>query len=505
MKKILAIVIIAMVALVAMPANVFAADYTVSDLSSFKTAMTESGETVTLTADVVSDTETITITGNKTLDLAGHTLTLNGQLIVEGNLTIGGSGKIFSDNLYDMILVKPGATLIVNDANLEATAFKAGAIQILGETGKNTQVTINKEAVITANYPAYISKPGGQGITVDIYGTLNGLYTETADKSKTNGGSAFYINGNVIDTSVNAAVVNVYEGATLTGDKAPAVYAAGYAVWNISGGSFTGTEALSIKAGTFNITGGSFVANGEKKDPKAEGNASEESGAAISITSNKGYEAKKIELSVENADVWSENGYAVLEVATDVEENETTYVNKIELNSGIYYGGEEAISAENVDNFVKGGIYNTDVETYVDTTLDAVKDEETGEYYVGTLNKVNVKETTNGKVEVSLEEAIVEQFVEITSTPNEGYKVGTITVKDSTGKNVEVVDGIFLMPDSEVTVEVTFEKVEAAKDDTLDTTPATGYMDTVLFVSVAIAAVAMVAIVMKKQAMKNLV
>ena len=174
----------------------------------------------------------------------------------------------------------------------------------------------------------------------------------------------------------------------------------------------------------------------------------------------------------------------------------------VEILDGEFTTNEETIVLGGT--VVKGGTFSHDVDEYVDTTLDAVKDEKTGKYYVGTLNKVNVKETENGKVEVSLTEAIVEQVVEVKATANEGYKVKAIIVKDASGKEVEVVDGTFLMPDSEVTVEVTFEKVEAVKGE-LDDTPATGTMDKILVVSAIVAGAAVIAIAKKKQAMKNLI
>ena len=475
--------------------NVFAAG---AEWDAFKVAMTDSTASVTLDADVVGEAETITVTGTKTLDLGGKTLTLKGQLIVEGNLTITGSGKVFSDNLGDMIVVKPGATLTVEDVELEATAYKAGAIQIYGTTGKNTIVNIEKDAKITANYAAYISQPGGQGITLNVKGKLYGLYTESG--TKTNGGKPLYVNGLVTDTSSNAPVINIYEGAELIADKTAAVYAAGYAVWNIYGGTFYGEEALSIKAGTFNIKGGTFYANGKFVDPVTpEYNASESSGSAISITSNKGYLAKKIELNIEYAEIVSENGYAILEVATDVDTNETTYVENIVIEDGIFYGGKAAVLAENVDKFVQGGIYNTDIKDYTDTTkLDVVEDKENEAFFVGTLRNVNVKDSKGGKVTVSFDKAVEGQIIKVTAKANEGYKMGEITVKDASGKEIEVdKDGYFWMPASEVTVSVAFKALP------LDNTPATGSIDRMVVVSAIVALVAMAGIVAKRKVGNN--
>jgi len=292
MKRMLVIASFVMLLVFSLNTSVFAA----TEWDTFKTAMTGDVATVTLDANLVGEAEAITVTGTKTLNLGGKTLTLKEQLIVEGNLTITGGGKIFSNNVGDLIVVKPGATLTVDDVEIENTEYYASAIQILGTTGKTTLVNINEDAEITANYCAYVSKPGAQGVTVNVKGTLNGLYTENADKTKSNGGTPLYVNGLITNTGSDAPVINIYDTAVLMGDKTAAVYAAGYAVWNIKGGYFAGTEALSIKAGTFNIDGGQFYAYGEYVSPVTpEYNASESSGSAISVTSNQGYKAEKIE------------------------------------------------------------------------------------------------------------------------------------------------------------------------------------------------------------------
>jgi len=482
MKKILFITSFMLIAVFAMSTTVYAA-VEVTDLNGLKLALTGNETEITLKND-------ITITGTETLDLAGKTITAEGTIIVEGNLSIDGGGTLKSTTLYDVIIVKPGATLTVDWVNIETTRFMGAGINIYGTTGKTTLVNINKDAEIKATYAALISKPGGQGITVNIRGTMLGL--ETKSGSDVAGGVGFYINGFVTDTSANAPVVNVYDGAILEGDNSPAVYAAGYAVWNIQGGIFTGTEALSIKAGTFNITGGYFKATGEYINPVLpEHNGSESSGSAISMTSTAGYNAQKIELNIENATVESVNGHAILEANTD---STTSFVKNVEITGGSFTSAKAAVNAQNVTGFISGGTFSSDVDEYVDTTKTAVKDEVTGEYYVGTPVAVKVATTKNGKVTTSEAEAIEGQTVKITATPDKNYEVASIKVTDASGKEITVKNNTFTMPASEVTVTVTF------KEKVKDGTPATGSMNIIMLVSAVLSAVTLSVLISKKYA-----
>lgn len=72
-----------------------------------------------------------------------------------------------------------------------------------------------------------------------------------------------------------------------------------------------------------------------------------------------------------------------------------------------------------------------------------------------------VSDTENGTVTVSPTAPKKDDTVTITTTPDEGYKVGSVTVTDADGKTVAVVNAgngkyTFKQPDSKVTIKVTF-------------------------------------------------
>lgn len=84
---------------------------------------------------------------------------------------------------------------------------------------------------------------------------------------------------------------------------------------------------------------------------------------------------------------------------------------------------------------------------------------------------VSVSKTTNGKVSVSPSKAEEGDTVTITVTPDKGYELDKLTVKDADGNTIKTTktsDGkyTFIMPDGKVTIEATFKAIEE------DTAPA---------------------------------
>ena len=78
---------------------------------------------------------------------------------------------------------------------------------------------------------------------------------------------------------------------------------------------------------------------------------------------------------------------------------------------------------------------------------------------------VTPAEAENGKIEVSSKNAAEDDKVTITVTPDEGYELDKLIVKDKDGNEIEVTDNgdgtyTFKMPDSEVEIEPVFKEAE---------------------------------------------
>ena len=271
--------------------------------------------------------------------------------------------------------------------------------------------------------------------------------------------------GSVKAISGNVPVINVHDSAVITAqagtsgnandDASNAIYGAGFAIFNLSGGSYTASEALSVKSGIYNITGGTYRANGTFVDPvNAYTKGSEASGSAISITANKNY-ARNVQMAISDATVISENGYGLSECITS---DTQTAVKSLKIMGGNFAGAKGAVLSRNLTGFIEGGKFNTDVTAYL-ANDKLVSKEVDGKYLVGEENPVTISSIINGKVTADKAKAIAGETVTLTVSPDDEYLLKKLTVVDGNGRTVKVTDNKFIMPDSEATVSAKFEKV----------------------------------------------
>ena len=255
MKKFLTITFVALLVLIGMSINVQAAS--VTTWSELVDELANGTDTeVTLSGDV-------SVTDNQTLNLNGKTLNLTKTLVVDGGkLTITGNGKVVTTVVDPLIHVLNGGTLTLENGTYESTTYYGAAIQVTGsatDTEVKTKVSIAKDVSITANYPVFIPKQGGFGVVVDVYGKLHSI--TTTNGVKTQYGAGLYINGKLDSTTGNVPVINVYEGASVTAQDSTAVYAAGFGIWNISGGYFEKLYQLKVESSILQVEHSKLMVN----------------------------------------------------------------------------------------------------------------------------------------------------------------------------------------------------------------------------------------------------
>lgn len=219
----------------------------------------------------------VNVTKNSTWNLNGMTLTFedySGQdydlaLLVSGDakLTIddsstGKTGKIVFDGA-EFVQINGGGTLIVQSGTIES-AHKGDYVILFTLWGTTTSGINNSNLVLGSG--AVLVVPDdytgfAYGVNIQPNSSTKKTYGVTVEVDgvtmKGNFGSSFYINGNAKHSDGNVANITIDSG-TFIGD----LYAAGYAVWNINGGTFTSGTPLSLKSGTFYISGGEFNATG---------------------------------------------------------------------------------------------------------------------------------------------------------------------------------------------------------------------------------------------------
>lgn len=457
------------------------------------TCLNGTDEVCTLTGNLATSSE-ITLDSNRkvTIDLGDNTLNLGGRInVTDGaSLTVKGNGEVVATSSTYMFNVTYGSSLILESGKYTNTTYQSIIVAVTGSSTDDTDlpkttIDVKSGATLVGNYGIFIRNAGNNasyGVVVNFAGKYEGI---TGNNGYNDGSIGMTINGGVKATSGNVPVINIMGGNIKTvegttgktnSDDAPAIYAAGYAIWNISDGTLEGSEALGIKSGEFNITGGTLKAYGVYENPAAQyGNGSEATGAAISITGSKGYEGA-VKINIANAEVVSKNGNAIYEgISVDKTGNPSIATssvvdNGIKITSGTFTAadGKEALAIEKDEKgFVSGGEFSTDVaSTYLSASLNTAVTED-GTYLVGEKHKVTVSDATNGKLTVDKAEAIAGETVKVTVTPNEGYKVKSVTVNGE-----EVKENKFTMPNKDVEVKVEFEKVVVATTPEADA-PAT--------------------------------
>lgn len=149
-------------------------------------------------------------------------------------------------------------------------------------------------------------------------------------------------------------------------------------------------------------------------------------------------------------------------------------------NSGTFiWNGDDGTKLSHTIILASGGkVYSqADVEsklsgskrTLSDKTCNGTEYAYAWEYYISSSSSssgsssytVTVSSATNGKVTVSPTRAAKDDEVTITVTPDDGYVLNVLTVKDASGKTIAVTESngkyTFKMPGSAVTVSATFK------------------------------------------------
>ena len=266
------------------------------------------------------------------------------------NCTIETSG-IFPSSEYEF-----GPSIFAMFGYADADTTKRSSLYV----GPDCEVVYNDNAEIGA-YVVNVfdnNQKAAYGVTVDFQGRMTG-----------NIGLAFYINGTVNKTEGNVPQIHVAmpDDSKVSGG----FYAAGYADWDIDSGYFEGSTPLSIKSGTFDISGGTFHAIGEYRNPAdANSNGSEETGAALSITSNDDY-AGNVKVTVTGGTFTSENGHAVYEgIATESSGSPAASSSDvvIDIQDGTFSGntekGDVAITEAENTKVISGGSFSSNVSEY---------------------------------------------------------------------------------------------------------------------------------------------
>lgn len=337
--------------IILVPTKTFALEFTkVKDAEALISAL-EEGKNIKLTSDILGVDKTLLINKEITIDLNGNNISFtknNSFEVIGGNLTLTGKGTVKEEVPYY------GAVMLRGSANKDDINYST--------------LTVEKDVTLEGWSPIFINQLNGvnkvkdsYGVTVNLYGTLNGVADSTGDR-----GHGIYVNGN-IQHKENYPVINIYDGAKIT-TPGDGIYAAGYAKWNIEGATINGAIGIGAKSGIFNLKNVYIKATNPYMDPKYWGNGIYSNGAAIQIESNNGY-AGAIEITIDGGKYESVNAYAIHHyLASKNGENINNSLENLTIKNGTFIGGKDNIAIDVVDGekiAITGGTYSSSVAKYI--------------------------------------------------------------------------------------------------------------------------------------------
>lgn len=386
MKKLIALLAAMAMCLSVLPAYAETGEWTeVNTSEGFIAALANNGN-IRVTGDITLEKGT-TITSNVTIDLNDHTITTasNAPLNIRGgHVDLIGPGTITEGKAYYSPFMLYGAN---ESTETDYSYLKVGSdVTLIGWAG----IFIDNN-----NHTAY-------GVKVDIYGTVKMTRDYTGAL-----GSGIYVNGNITNTD-NSPVINVYDGAIIDSTEGLIIYGAGYAEWNIWGGTLRSGSGIEMRAGTLNMYGGNIsVTDTPAQNPNGNGSTTKGAGIAVSQhTTNL-----PINVNICGGVITSENGYALYE--NDLQDTEALDKINITISGGTFNGGNgyDAIAFNDkyaITYSVTGGTFNTDVSGYVGTDYSVINAGgmyEVAKLSAATAGQVTIDDNNKNDVEAAMNNA----------------------------------------------------------------------------------------------------
>lgn len=291
------------------------------------------GYDVELSADIAcTATSYVKDRVSLTLNLNSHKLTAPEKVlwVMNAKLDIVGPGTISEteNDRYGALLVSGSGT----DDVADYTVVNVGeGVTLAGWSG----IFIAKDEAETYN---------NYGLVVNC----NGAKLQSPADGHSTPGHALYINGSNKNTTGNIPRINLKN--TSIGSTGTGIYAAGYANWNIEGGSITGNNtAIEIRAGKMTIDGGTYTSNKDPFDVEPNGSGTTTAGAALGISQH----TTNLPLEVTVNGGTFNGAYAIWE--KDVQDDVARDKIKLTVNDGTFNG---AIYSQNNPNCIVKGTYS---------------------------------------------------------------------------------------------------------------------------------------------------
>lgn len=389
---------------------------------------------------------------------AGSTLTVNGGTIEAQTAAICNLGDVYMNGgtVYSAkrIAVVEGknSTFELNDGVIKTDSDDQAVT--LSDSGAKFAMNGGK---ISAIKSVTEDSRGGTGITLfrNSEFIMNDGLIESTDAAVMTNGSVESSN----NTSINAKIT--IHGGTITSDNHAMYIPHINGVTTITGGNLiSGTTAIEIRAGTLNISGGTFV-GGDNYSVRLNDSGTTTKGAAIAVAQHNTKQPISVNIcgGIFRA--------AVPFSETNPQGNAPEFTQTIEGYIGnscselrFESTGDKDVVSEDIEKFITGGLYTHDVADFVADGYGSIVEGDDG-YAVYPIRRAQLVYFKNGNASLSARETLAGEPVSINAMPDDGYELADISVANSLGDPVEAAGDTYVAPDDDTFVWVVFRAASA--------------------------------------------
>ena len=418
----------------------------------------------------------ITSTASFAVQVGHSTIATSGNLILKGG-TIEGRGLYGTIRNYETLEID-GGTVVSNTTystgftvyNQKTLIMKSGTIHSINKNAiqayTNSTFQMDGGTVVTdAVGEVAINMYGDCSVTING-GTVEALQDRAAaiatfgnTELTVNGGNitghdmAIIGNGNEVSGNVN---ITINDG-NITGIAAVGMYLPQRnSTTTINGGTIKGPTAIEIRAGDLTVNGGTITGTSDTYEVIENANGNTTKGAAIGVSQHTTKQPINVTINGSNLKAV----VPLCEVNPQNNPKEAIDLIKIEVTQGNFEstGDESLIIGDGIEipPFIEGGIYTYDPTKYVKEGYDVIEVSEG--YEVVRAYKIIIDDNDKEYVKVEKNYSAPNKEVIISTKYRPAYEM-FIEVFDSNGNKIELKNGKFIMPNSDVTIKVTYKKM----------------------------------------------
>jgi len=423
---------------------------TIDDLSSSKNGKITSKADFTVK---VSSTGNLTHKGGIIEGLGDY-----GAIRNNGTLEIDGGRSTSTSDRYTIYNEK---TLVLKSGTVHST--KATCIQV----GPNSTFEMNGGLVKSDSENDQAINLDANSITTINAGTIEALGTHGAGIGAF-GGSTLTVNGGTIKGTDMAIAGNGNENngnVTITINDGTLIATGGVGMYlpqrnsitTINGGSISGSSGIEIRASKLIVNGGNITGTSDTYSITLNNSGTTSKGAAIAVSQHN--TRLPIEVIINGG-----NLKAKVPVAEGNPQNnpqEAIDQVSITITKGNFDStGDKVIDVENLETIIQlvtGGIYTYDPSQYVKDGYGVVI-LPNKKYEVTKIHNITIDPDSIDLVSVDKDKYPYKATVELNIKGKAGYDP-VIEIEEANGKKTTVRGTKFIMPDDDVTIKVSYEKI----------------------------------------------